>query len=396
MNKEKLIAEISDDQIRYILCQYNADSEYKVLSKRTSVNTGIIKGKILDFDYTAKKIDEDVKNIEKESNKIFKKISIIVNEPEILCTNFTGIKKLNGSKVEKRDLEYILSEAKSSVTKNQKKNSILHILNSNFILDKSRQNKIPLNLRGNQLGLHITFISFPKINLKNINELFSNNDMKIERVVSKPFVCGIDLLKKKKKLDDFFVINFDKETSSISVYEDRSLVFLRTFSFGTNSIYRDIEQLCSLKEKEVRRIIEEVNFNNITKEKIIFLEKKFFSETLFKRLSLNHIKDIIEARVNEMVNFVFNKNKNLHYLNGKISEQYLFFEDEKIFKNIHNFFEKTLIKGKTSSKIESLILDDFSALSGAAELIFKGWDKEAIPLINRKKSIISSFFERFF
>ena len=203
-------------------------------------------------------------------------------------------------------------------------------------------------------------------------------------------------VKKKKKLDDFFVINFDKETSSISVYEDRSLVFLRTFSFGTNSIYRDIEQLCSLKEKEVRRIIEEVNFNNITKEKIIFLEKKFFSETLFKRLSLNHIKDIIEARVNEMVNFVFNKNKNLHYLNGKISEQYLFFEDEKIFKNIHNFFEKTLIKGKISSKIESLILDDFSALSGAAELIFKGWDKEAIPLINRKKSIISSFFERFF
>ena len=139
-----------------------------------------------------------------------------------------------------------------------------------------------------------------------------------------------------------------------------------------------------------------MNFNNITKEKIIFLEKKFFSETSFKRLSLNHIKDIIEARVNEMVNFVFNKNKNLNYLNGKISEQYLFFEDEKIFKNIHNFFEKPLIKGKISSKIESLILDDFSALSGAAELIFKGWDKEAIPLINRKKSIISSFFERFF
>ena len=61
MNKEKLIAEISDDQIRYILCQYNADSEYKVLSKKTSVNTGIIKGKILDFDYTAKKLTRMLK-----------------------------------------------------------------------------------------------------------------------------------------------------------------------------------------------------------------------------------------------------------------------------------------------------------------------------------------------
>ena len=50
----------------------------------------------------------------------------------------------------------------------------------------------------------------------------------------------------------------------------------------------------------------------------------------------------------------------------------------------------------TKTQIELLPLNDFSALSGAAELIFKGWDKEAIPFSQRKKSIISSFFERFF
>ena len=81
MIQEKLIAEIADDQIRYILYQQNTDSEYKILNKKISTNTGIRKGKILDFNYTAKKINEDVKNIEKESNKIFKDISIIINEP---------------------------------------------------------------------------------------------------------------------------------------------------------------------------------------------------------------------------------------------------------------------------------------------------------------------------
>ena len=42
-------------------------------------------------------------------------------------------------------------------------------------------------------------------------------------------------------------------------------------------------------------------------------------------------------------------------------------------------------------------LDDFYALSGAAELIYKGWDKEAIPLIKVKKfnnfKILSVFFK---
>jgi len=37
-----------------------------------------------------------------------------------------------------------------------------------------------------------------------------------------------------------------------------------------------------------------------------------------------------------------------------------------------------------------------NASIGAAELIGKGWEKEAIPVIHPKKSIISSFFSRFF
>ena len=396
MIQERLIAEIADDQIRYILYQQNTDSEYKILNKKISTNTGIRKGKILDFNYTAKKINEDVKNIEKESNKIFKDISIIINEPEILCTNLTGIKKINGSKVEKRDLDYILNEAKSSVVKNQKKNSILHILNSNFILDKTKQTKIPLNLHGDQLGLHMTFISFPTNSLKNITALFSNSDMKIDRFVSKPFACGIDLLNKNSDLKNFVIINFDKEMSSVSLYEDCSLVFLRTFPFGTNSIYRDIAQLCSLNENEVITIIDQLNLDDVTGEKISFLEKKFFIESKFKRLSINHLKDIIDARINEMTNHIFNKNKNLYYLNEEILNIYLFFEDVSIFKSLCNLFEKSLKTSSQGIQTESLPLNDFAALSGAAELIFKGWHKEAIPLSHRKKSIISSFFERFF
>ncbi len=76
------------------------------------------------------------------------------------------LKKLNGSKVEKRDLDYILNETKNYISRNQKKNSILHILNSNFILDRKKRNQIPLDLYGDHLSLHITFISLPTNNLK--------------------------------------------------------------------------------------------------------------------------------------------------------------------------------------------------------------------------------------
>ena len=124
MDQERLIAEIADDQIRYVVYQQDTESEYRILNKKISENAGIKKGKILDFNYTSKKINEDIRNIETESKKIFKNISVVVNEPEVSCTNLTGFKKLNGSKVEKRDLDYILNEAKSSIVKNQEKHLI--------------------------------------------------------------------------------------------------------------------------------------------------------------------------------------------------------------------------------------------------------------------------------
>tara|TARA_B100000945_G_C20420300_1_gene617598 strand:- start:488 stop:1675 length:1188 start_codon:yes stop_codon:yes gene_type:complete len=395
MSKEKLIAEILDDRIIYGVYQKNKKSEYKILKKKVCDKIGISKGKIIDFNYTSKKINQDIKNLENECDKVFRSISLVLNDPDITCTNLSGFKKLNGSKVEKRDLEFILNEAKSSIIKNQKKNSILHIINSNFILDKNKQSKIPLNQHGDHFGLHMTFILFPTDNIKNIKILFNSSDVKIDRIVSQPLVSGMTILNKNKNLKNFVIINLNKELSSVSLHQDSSLVFQKIFPFGTSAILKDVSQLCSLNENEIRVIINNINFIEKQNQNK-YLEQKFFVDSKFKKLSIKHLNDIISARINEIIDLNFNRNKNLNYVDNKILNIYLFFEDNDILKNLGNHFEKSLKVNKTKTHIELLKQNDLSALSGAAELIFNGWDKEAIPTSYRKKSIISSFFEHFF
>ena len=395
MNQDCLIAEIADDKIRYIIYKFDEKFESEILSKKIFKNEGIKKGKILDFEYTAKEINQNIKDLEKESDKIFKNISIVINEPEICCTNLSGFKKLKGSRVEKRDLEYILNEAQISISQNQENNSILHIINSNFVLDKIKKNKIPLDLYGDHLSSHMTFISLPKNNLNNIKALFDNSDLKIDRIVSKPLACGVKLLNKKKKNKDFLLINLDKEFSSTSLFEDSALVFTKVYPFGTNSIINDISKLCSLNENEIRSILKEIDFTtkNIKEN---YIDKGLFKESKFKKLTTQHIKDIINARIIEMLDYLFNKNNNLKYIGNKMLNIDIFFEDSEILKYLGSLFGENLRKTNTKIHIELTHLDDFFALSGAAELIYRGWDKEAIPLNKVKKSIISRFFERFF
>ena len=394
--EEKLIAQIDDDKIKYAVFQKDEKMDYELISKKISYNVGVNKGKISDFEYTAKIINEDLHSIEKEVDKVFKSIHVILNQEDIFCTNLTGFKKLNGSKVEKRDLDYILNEAKNSIDRNKEKNSILHILNSNFILDKTKQDKMPLNIFGDHLSLHMTFISIPNNNLKNIKAIFNYSDLKVERIISRPFVEGIHLLNQNKDLKNFIIINLENELSTISLYDSSSLIFLKTFPFGTNSIYKDITQLCSLKREEIELIINDLNFNNLNENKTKYIDKRFFVKSDFKKLSIQHIQNIIDARVKEIINYTFNRNKNLNYLEDKISNIYLIFKNKDIFRNLENLFEKSLNIDPNKTSIKSSIQDDFGPLLGAAELIFKGWHKEAIPFSNKKKSVISSFFERFF
>ena len=166
---------------------------------------------------------------------------------------------------------------------------------------------MPINLIGDHLSLQMTFISLPKNNIKNIKNLFENNDLKVDRLLCRPLTTGVSLVSGESSLRNFFLLNIDDELSTISVYENSSLVFFKTFPFGTNAIYRDLSQLCSIKDKEARSILNELNFNEKIESKIKYVDQKFFEESEFTKLSLSHFRNIIDSRIQEMMNYIFNK-----------------------------------------------------------------------------------------
>jgi len=393
--KKKLFAEINDQEIRYAVFQLAEDSNYKLIAKKKSKNNGIKHGVVTDLNIAIETVARDLKEIEKNLDKVFDSINLIINQREMFSTNVTFFKKLNGAKVEKRDLDYILNEGKISISKNEEKNSILHILNSNFYLDKKRRDKIPLNIFGDHLGLQMTFVSLPKNNIKNIKNLFENNDLKVDRLLCRPLTTGINLVNENDSLKNFFLLNIDDELSTISIYENSSLVFFKTFSFGTNAIRRDLSQLCSIKDQEVISILNEINFNKKIEDKKKYIDQKFFKESQFTKLSLSHFRDIIDSRIQEMMNYLFNKNSNLNYFKNKLSHVYLVFENKVFQENLGEIFTGNLNINSDKIALRLIALDDLPLL-GAAELTFRGWHAEAVPYVQEKKSLFAVVFSRFF
>ena len=392
---EKLFAEVNNKSIRYAVFNLSENLNYNLLTTKNSENNGIKKGDVIDIDLASEIISKDLKEIEKKIDKVFSNVNLIVNQRDMTSTYITSFKKLNGAKVEKRDIDYMLNEGKISIQKNQENNSIIHILNSNFYLDKKKRDKIPLNIFADHLGLQMTLISLPKNNIKNIKNLFENNDLKVDRLLCRPLTTGVNLISGNSKLKNFFLLNIDDELSTISIYENMSLVFFKTFPFGTNSIFRDLSQLCSIKDEDINSILTKINFDNIDKNNSKYLDEKFFKDSQFTKLTLSHIKEIIETRVEEMMNHLFNKNSNIKYFKNKLSHLFVVFENKVFQEHFDKMFSGFLGIDSNKIALRLIKLEDLSLL-GAAELAFKGWHAEAVPFAQEKKSLFTGVFSRFF
>ena len=97
MEKEKknLFAEINDQEIRYAVFQLAEDSSYKLIAKKKSKNNGIKHGVVTDLNIAIETVARDLKEIEKNLDKVFDSINLIINQREMSSTNVTSFKKLN-------------------------------------------------------------------------------------------------------------------------------------------------------------------------------------------------------------------------------------------------------------------------------------------------------------
>ena len=127
----------------------------------------------------------------------------------------------------------------------------------------------------------------------------------------------------------------------------------------------------------------------------MYLDKKYFNDDNFRKISLKHIIEIASARIEEITNILFNQNNNLNYLKNKDIPIYLDFTDKNISNNFKKYFKSYL--DKYNLKIDNLNDDDpYSSIEIFGTLLSKGWVKEAIPIIHKKKSWISRIFSRLF
>tara|TARA_B100000886_G_scaffold317463_1_gene256759 strand:+ start:893 stop:2083 length:1191 start_codon:yes stop_codon:yes gene_type:complete len=385
--------DINDSNFTFAAIQKNEENFTLTYNNKVPIE-GFKNNLISDFDLVKKTIKDNIYNAEQKLGVILKEVILIINNYDCSIINLTGFQKLNGSQLTKENITYILNSLKSKIEETESEKTVIHIFNSKFSLDTKDVENIPIGLFGNFYSHELSFFLIKNLYHKNLQNIFSECNLKINRIISKNYIDGINLIKDDFSSGTFLNLEINQESSHIFYFENSALKFSQDFNFGYELIIKDICKIISFKSETVKKILINFDFLNLSKEELI--KKEFFEEKNFRKIEKRLIYQIAEARIQEKIELIILKNLNLSSFLKKDLRIFLKINDFLISKSFKKIYQSYLSnKGNFDVKIIENF-DEEKFFLNAYSLVQYGWKKEAVPVVLEKKSIITRFFNLFF
>jgi len=393
------IIELGNLDIKCLIFKVSENGNSEILSTSITNSDGIHNGVIANIGKASSVIRSCISFAEKKSGVSLKKINVILEQPEFLCTKFSKHRKINGSQIQKDDIEFLLKEAKKQVMLNDDRQSIIHIFNHNYIVDGKTFIDEPIGVFADHLSHEMTFITMPKNNIKNINQTFFECDIEVERYISSTFSLAVNLLSDSELKVGSLLIDIGFKKTSLGFFKNLALIHSLTIPIGINHIIQDISKVCSLSMEESEVIKNKIDYSLENNSELFteedFLRSNFFNESVFRKISKSLILNVVNARLDEILEKI---KKQISLTRFSLSLDNYFFITGGGSKLINletycsKFFGTQIKRVKTKNDLN----EKFSSCLGAFKLIKDGWETEAIPKLESYKSKKMSFLAKIF
>jgi cell division protein FtsA len=391
------IVELGSINIKCLIFKITQKNEVEVLSTSIVPSEGIHNDVIINLAKACSSIRKCVSDAENKISISLKKINILFEQSDFLCTKFSKHKNIDGAKIYKDDIDFLLKEAKKQLMLNDKNQSIIHIFNHNYIVDGKIFIEEPIDVYANTLTHEMTFITAPQNNLKNINQVFADCDLEIERLISRTFALGASYLNHEELKFGSIIIDLGFEKISLGLFKNFALIHSITFPIGINHIKKDISKVCSLTLQESENIINHIDFSFQDNQKIFdkdnYLKKDFFTSTNYRKISQTLVIDIIKSRLDEIIQFI-KKNILIRESSFISGARLMLAGGGSNLLNIELYFLNLL--GNNIKNAEKKLKEDFGACLGAVKIIKDGWETEALPNKSDRNIEKKGFFAKVF
>ena len=349
----------------------------------------------LNFFETDKIIEDIIYELEKKTKVYANNISLMLDTPDTLFVSLSISKKNDGKLIEKKNIQYLVQDAKQQIQKFYPDQNIIHIIIGNYKIDNKDYDYLPSNIKCKIFSIDVSFICFPKILTKSLERIFKKNQISINQFLCSSYTKSLNYKEQFPTYEKIVFIDIGYEKTSIVIYKKDKLKAFNVLKIGGNHITKDISKVLDLDLQK-----SEVIKNNLNKD-ILFSEKNedekilksnLLIQTNKKDISPEMIKKIIFARIDEILKLSFNNIKNYENLDDiNRLKVVLTGEGSKILESNFIHIKETV---PLFEEIDFFIESGINICESGLKLN-KGLNKQEV-LIVPKKIVTRGFFEKLF
>ena len=293
-------------------------SENLKLGVFNNKNKNIYSSKQKINDTLEKSLNILVRDAERYLSSHIDDIVVLYDSPKYYSLEISIKKIFDYSTSIKKIYNDLIQEAYFLISQNNFKDQIIHLIINNIIVDENKTlDKITDDIKIKSLIIEIKFICLNKILIERITNKFKNNNLKISNLYCTSYVKIYSFKKQMISNDCLFFIDIGFERSSCFIFNNSKFEFFNSIPIGGNNITKDISKILklSLEYSEDLKIKFNRSENDISFIKNSTNEINPFSETIEKNISINLLKQIIAARLDEIIEMSIFESKSIKNLN---------------------------------------------------------------------------------
>jgi cell division protein FtsA len=308
--------DIGTTKICAIVGRRNEHGKIEILGKGQSESIGVMRGVVTNIDRTVESIKLAIDLASKQSGVEIREVVVGIAGQHIKSMQHRGMKTRKNveEEISQSDIDSIVDDMyKLAMVPGEQ---IIDVIPQDFVVDNEPGIKEPVGMFGNRLEANCHIITGQTSAVKNIVRCVVRAGLFVEPsdLILEPLASSDAVLTEEEKEAGVALVDIGGGTTDIAIFKDGIIRHTAVIPFGGNVITEDIKEGCSIIKKQAEML--KVRFGSALASEnqaneIVSIPGLKGKEP--KEISVKNLANIIQARMEEIIEHVYYELKNSGY-----------------------------------------------------------------------------------
>ena len=234
------------------------------------------------------KIQKIINLLEKNTNEYLDDVNLAIDSSQMISIGISVIKKLDGSKLNKDDILFLIQDTKQQILANYPNQTIVHIIIKKYKINDIDYIFLPSEVSCDLISIDIEFICLPKKTINYFKNQFFKLNISVKQIYCSSYVKSYNYHKNLSLIENSLFIDMGFDKTSILNYTRKGLLSLEAFPIGGKHITQDLSKVLDINMSDAEEL--KLNFD----QEGNFLKKSKISAKLIAQIILSRIEEILD------------------------------------------------------------------------------------------------------